>query len=145
MVAGAWLGGTIDTTPAVVAAGTLYRKSAMDIASIVKMSQNLLIGVWAFGLALYFATRVERRTGEEKPRLIDIGYRFPKFILCFIIACLVVSLILASVMGAKQVDAIASVTGGLRGWWFALAFVFIGLGTNFKELIKIGKEDPSYL
>ncbi len=38
MVAGAWLGGTIDTTPAVVAAGTLYSKSAMDIASIVKMS-----------------------------------------------------------------------------------------------------------
>jgi len=37
-VAGAWIGGTIDTTPAVVAAGALYSDKAMQVASIIKMS-----------------------------------------------------------------------------------------------------------
>ncbi|MEM3479238.1 MAG: putative sulfate exporter family transporter, partial [Candidatus Bathyarchaeia archaeon] len=46
-VAGAWIGGTIDTTPAVVAAGALYSDRAMKIASVVKMAQNVLIGVTA--------------------------------------------------------------------------------------------------
>jgi uncharacterized membrane protein YadS len=141
-VAGAWLGGTIDTTPAVVAAGALYSNRAMVFASIVKMSQNVLIGVWAFALALYFATKVERKSGEANPRLIEIWYRFPKFILGFIASSFVVSLFLVPVLGATSVDAIVGVTGGLRAWWFAMAFVSIGLGTNFVELMKIGKGRP---
>jgi len=47
-VAGAWIGGVINTTPAMVAAGLLYSKVAMEYAAIVKMSQNILIGVAAF-------------------------------------------------------------------------------------------------
>ncbi|HCJ65951.1 MAG TPA: hypothetical protein DHV62_01140, partial [Elusimicrobia bacterium] len=37
--AGAWFGGTIDTTAAVVGAGTFYGQEAMKVASVVKMSQ----------------------------------------------------------------------------------------------------------
>ena len=29
-----------------------------------------------------------------------------------------------------------------RKWFFALAFVCIGLGTNFKELVKVGGGKP---
>ncbi|MEM4311648.1 MAG: putative sulfate exporter family transporter [Nitrososphaerales archaeon] len=141
-VAGAWLGGTIDTTPAVVAAGALYSKKAMDVAAIVKMSQNVLIGVWAFALALYFVTKVERKAREANPSPLEIWYRFPKFILGFIIASLVVSLLFVPALGAKQVDGIVGITGGFRAWWFAMGFVSIGLGTNFVELMKIGKGRP---
>ncbi|NHV97950.1 MAG: putative sulfate exporter family transporter [Thaumarchaeota archaeon] len=141
-VAGAWLGGTIDTTPAVVAAGALYSKQAMEVASIVKMSQNVLIGVWAFALALYFATKVERAAGEVRPSLLEIWYRFPKFILGFIASSLIFSLLLTPTLGVKQVDATLSITSSLRSWWFAMAFVSIGLNTNFLELIKVGRGRP---
>jgi uncharacterized membrane protein YadS len=53
-VAGAWFGGNIDTTAAVVGAGTIHSETAAKIASIVKMSQNALMGIVAFILAFYF-------------------------------------------------------------------------------------------
>lgn len=140
-VAGAWIGGTIDTTPAVVAAGALYSSKAMYIASIVKMSQNVLIGVTAFLLALYWALRVERKS-KEKPHPLEIWYRFPKFILGFIIASMVFSLLLVPTLGSESVKSILSVTEGIRRWFFAMAFVCIGLDTKFTEFVKIGKGKP---
>jgi uncharacterized membrane protein YadS len=141
VVAGAWIGGTIDTTPAVVAAGAIYGDKAMAIASVVKMSQNIMIGITAFLLALYWVVRVERKSGE-KPKAIEIWYRFPKFIVGFIIASTMFSLLLVPTMGAERVSAILKITKGLRGWFFALAFVSIGLDTRFTELVKIGKGKP---
>ena len=141
-VAGAWLGGTIDTTPAVVAAGALYSKQAMEVASIVKMSQNVLIGVWAFALALYFATKVERGSGGSRPSLLEIWYRFPKFILGFIASSMIFSLLLIPTLGVEHVNATLGITTSLRGWWFAMAFVSIGLNTNFLELLRMEKGRP---
>ncbi len=140
-VAGAWIGGTIDTTPAVVAAGALYSRTSMDVAAIVKMSQNVLIGVAAFVMALFWVFRVERRAGE-KPSAMEIWYKFPKFILGFIVASLVFSLLLVPILGAEPVDVTLGVTKGLRGWFFALAFVCIGLETKFTELAKMGRGKP---
>jgi len=140
-VVGAWIGGTIDTTPAVVAAGALYSNKAMQVASILKMSQNVMIGVAAFLLALYWVLRVEKRP-EERPRPIEIWYRFPKFVLGFIIASTIFSFLLFPILGGKSVDAILGVTKGLRGWFFAMAFVSIGLDTRFTELLKTGRGRP---
>ena len=78
-VAGAWFGGNVDTTAAVVGAGTIYGETAQQIASIVKQTQNVLIGVVAFLLALYFTTVVEGK--KEKPSASIIWQRFPKFVL----------------------------------------------------------------
>jgi uncharacterized membrane protein YadS len=44
-VTGAWLGGSIDTTGAVVASGTLVGEAALKISTIVKFSQNVLLGL----------------------------------------------------------------------------------------------------
>ena len=46
-VAGAWMGGTIDTTGAVVASGALLGETAEQTAIIVKSSQNVLLGIAA--------------------------------------------------------------------------------------------------
>jgi len=140
-VAGAWVGGTIDTTPAVVAAGALYSDKAMYVASIVKMSQNVLIGVTAFILALYWVLKVERKP-KERPSPKEIWYRFPKFVVGFILASIIFSLLLVPAMGDISVNAILNITKGIRGWFFAMAFVCIGLDTKFKELVKIGKGKP---
>src|SRR4029453_19049782 len=48
VVAGAWLGGTLDTSAAVVAAGEMLGDAGRDSAVVVKLSQNALIGFPAF-------------------------------------------------------------------------------------------------
>ena len=137
ILAGAWLGGTIDTTGAVVAAGAIAGREAMDVAVIVKMSQNALIGVVAFLLAVWAAFR--KKEGAERPNLGEIWYRFPKFVLGFLVASLVFSLFLSE----DNARTITSISGGLRGYWFALAFVSIGLETKVKELVAMHGGRPA--
>lgn len=141
-VAGAWIGGTIDNTASVVASGALFSEQALQIASVVKMSQNILIGVTAFLLALYWTFRVEKKANSDIPKIRELWYRFPKFIIGFMVASVFFSLVLLPTIGQPDVSAIIKVTKGFRGWFFALAFVSIGLNTKFKDLVKIGKGKP---
>jgi uncharacterized integral membrane protein (TIGR00698 family) len=137
-VAGAWIGGVIDTTPAVVAAGALYSDAAMKTASIVKMSQNMMIAVAAFTLSLYWAVRVEKKP-EEKPNLRDIWTRFPKFVLGFMLASIAFTIL--PMIGIATGPAVG-VSKELRGWLFSMAFVSIGINTNFNDLVKTGGGKP---
>ena len=75
-VGGAWLGGTLDTSAAVVAAGELVSDVARDAAVVVKLSQNVLIGVAAFLLTIWWAMRNQQ--GSEKPSVAVIWERFPE-------------------------------------------------------------------
>jgi uncharacterized integral membrane protein (TIGR00698 family) len=139
-VAGAWIGGTIDTTGAVVAAGAIAGPEAMAVAVVVKMAQNVLIGVAAFGLAIWFAFKGQA-AGGEKPSLMDIWTRFPKFVLGFIVASIVFSFF----MSETQAKSIIGTTAAIRGWWFTLAFLCIGLETKFSELIAMGGGKPAFV
>jgi uncharacterized membrane protein YadS len=65
---------------------------------------------------------------------MEIWHRFPKFIVGFLSASLVFSLVLVPLLGHDEVKGILNITKGLRGWWFALAFVAIGLESNFRQL-----------
>ncbi len=152
ILGGAWLGGTIDATGAVVAAGAFLGDHAMTVAATIKMIQNILIGIVAFFVAIYFTMKVEK-TGTGRISAMEIWHRFPKFILGFIGASILFSglyWILGKDMGYSMIDegVISSLTKNLRGWLFCLAFVSIGLATNFKELkhhFKGGKPLVLYL
>ncbi|MCB2213137.1 YeiH family protein [bacterium] len=136
IVGGAWMGGTIDATGAVVAAGAFLGEDAEKVAAVVKMIQNVLIGLVAFVVAVYWTTNVERTKGAPRVPAMEIWYRFPKFIVGFVAASLVFSFILVPSMGLEAVEAevLKPVTVKLRGWLFCMAFVSIGLESNFKEL-----------
>jgi uncharacterized membrane protein YadS len=136
VIGGAWLGGTIDSTGAVAAAGGMLGETALAVAVTIKMIQNILIGVVAFGVAVYWVTCVDREAGQSRPGLIEIWRRFPKFILGFLAASLMFSGIAAlGPAGNATVDAVHDGTSEiLRGWFFCFAFVSIGLETNFQEL-----------
>jgi uncharacterized integral membrane protein (TIGR00698 family) len=137
-VTGAWLGGTIDTTGAVVAAGTIAGKDALQLATVVKMAQNALIGIVAFLLALWATAR--RKGGvAERPNPRELWSRFPKFILGFVAASLFFSLVLSE----KTAVSITAITSGLRSWWFCLAFVSIGLETRVKDLVAMKGGRPA--
>ncbi len=129
-VAGAWFGGNVDTTAAVVGAGTIYGETAQQIASIVKQTQNALIGFVAFGLALYFTTVVEGK--KERPSASVIWKRFPKFVLGFILASLLFT------FGVIQGGDVSGAIKGMKDWAFCLAFVCMGLELSVGEMKKMG-------
>lgn len=143
VLGGAWIGGTIDSTGAVAAAGAILGQDALEVAATIKMIQNILIGVVAFFVAVYWVMRVERTDESVKPSVVEIWRRFPKFILGFVGASIVFSIVHAnSPAESNLIDATIDSTKVLRGWFFCLAFVSIGLETNFRELahyLKGGK------
>ncbi len=141
VLGGAWMGGTIDATGAVAAAGAMLGENALQVAATVKMIQNILIGVVAFCVAVFWVLRVEQAKGQVEPSVVEIWRRFPKFILGFLAASIAFSaLYAASVNGPQIVNGV--INGGtkmLRGWLFCLAFVSIGLETEFRELARFFK------
>ncbi|MED5811348.1 putative sulfate exporter family transporter [Mycolicibacterium sp. 050232] len=139
-VAGAWIGGNIDTTAAVAAAGTIAGEQALQIATIVKTTQNALIGIVAIALTAYFALKVERRSDTPdpavaRPSLREFWDRFPKFVLGFIVASVIGTLYLQFAADGKT--AIATVND-LRTWFLIFAFVAIGLEFSLRGLKEAG-------
>lgn len=145
ILGGAWMGGTIDATGAVAAAGAFLGEKALYVAATIKMIQNVMIGVTAFCVALYWCMKVEQNGTETRTvGAGEIWHRFPKFVLGFLAASIVFSLIdgaLSKEMSGALLDQ-GAVRGGtrlLRGWFFALSFAAIGLSTNFRELAQYFK------
>lgn len=143
ILGGAWMGGTIDSTGAVAAAGEILGDEAGQVAVTIKMIQNILIGVTAFGVAVYWVTCVESKKEDSqiKPDAWEIWYRFPKFVLGFIVASALFSLLYTTLPGGDLIvpAMVKESSKVFRGWFFCLAFVSIGLETNFRELAKFLK------
>jgi uncharacterized membrane protein YadS len=134
-IAGAWFGGNVDTTAAVVGAGTIYGETAQKIASIVKQTQNALIGVVAFLLALYFTTVVEGK--KERPNASIIWQRFPKFVLGFLVTSLLFTFALIPAVG-KETATAGNAIAAMKDWAFCLAFVCMGLELSASGIKKMG-------
>ncbi len=141
-VTGAWLGGSIDTTGAVVASGSLVGETALKVSTIVKFSQNVLLGLAAFAISIYwtYTKNPLAKDKDTKPTLGVIWDRFPKFVIGFIAASLIFSFFLSE-------ETISEVKGSLKnlqGLWFALAFTSIGLETKFADLFNKNSRKPFY-
>jgi len=149
-VGAAWMGGTIDSTGAVAAAGAVLGDAAATVANTVKMIQNVLIGVIAFGVAAYWSAYYAPPGASNTVGISEVWKRFPKFILGFIAASLAFSF-LPSILGANSAMAETvskETTSLLRIWLFCMAFVAFGLETNLRELwryLSTGKPLALYL
>jgi len=143
VVGGAWLGGTLDTTASVTAAAALVGPAALKAGVIIKFSQNVLIGVAAFFIALWWTYRKGAvkpvDSNEPKPGLGVVWERFPKFVLGFIAA----SLLFSFLIPASTTKEVSGILNALRTIWFALAFVAIGLEARFSDLVKIEGGRPA--
>jgi len=145
VIGGAWLGGTLDTTATVTAAGDLVGPIAVKAGVIAKFSQNVFIGVAAFFIAIWWAYKKPK--GEdgvpikaERPGLKIVWERFPKFVLGFVAASLVFSFLLSPTT-AKSVG---PTLNGLRTVWFAIAFISIGMEAKFSSLVKLQGGKPAF-
>jgi len=135
---GAWLGGTIDTTGAVVAAGTLAGETALKVSTIVKFSQNVLLGLAAFTISIYWTYTKNEKTEEDKPSASLIWERFPKFVIGFILA----SILFSFAFHPATVSAVKDPLKSLQTLWFVLAFTTIGLETKFSDIFNSQNQRP---
>ena len=139
-VAGAWLGGTLDTTGSVLAATEMLGETASKTGAVVKLSQNVFIGFAALFISVWWTTRDARPgAAESAPRLRIIWERFPKFVLGFLAASLVFSFLLPQ----DVVKAADKPLKALREIWFTAAFVSIGLETRLHDLVRLGGGRPA--
>lgn len=135
VMGGALIGGTVDSTGAVTVAGTALGETAQTVAVLVKSIQNILIGFIAFAVAIFFTTRVEKKSASEnKVSAAEIWYRLPKFIIGFFVASIIASFVFQPLVGADTVSSINKVLDQYKNWAFVLAFTSIGLDTNFREI-----------
>ena len=137
-IMGAWIGGTVDTTSGVAAASDMINDAANKTAMIVKATQNVLIGVVAFCIATYLASK----GGDGKlhrPSLSLVWEKFPKFVLGFVLASLVFSLLQSNHIfpdwAAKKL-AETSMAKTFSTFFFSLAFVCIGMDTRLKDIVS---------
>lgn len=137
-VAGAWLGGTIDTTAAVVASGKFIGETAEQYSVIIKSAQNVLLGIAAFAISIYWSYK--GTNSEIRPSGAVLWERFPKFVLGFLAASLIFSFAFDAESG-RELSRVAN--KGARGLLFSLAFVCIGLETDFRYIFK--KENTKYI
>jgi len=142
IVGGAWLGGTLDTTASVTAAGQLVGPIATKAGVIVKFSQNVLIGVVALILSIWWAFRNKKQNQPAvttRGSLLIIWERFPKFVLGFIAA----SILFSFAISPETTKHVSGILNGFRVVWFSLAFVAIGLEARFSDLIKLDGGKPA--
>jgi uncharacterized integral membrane protein (TIGR00698 family) len=138
VLAGAWIGGTVDNTAAVAATGAVLGGEAEQSAIIIKSSQNVLLGVAAFLISIYWTfkhskgEKVDGAKYADKPSFRLLWERFPKFVLGFIAASMLFSFIIDPSANRPAMDTIRR----MQGLWFALAFTSIGLETRFASFIN---------
>ena len=137
-IMGAWIGGTIDTTSGVAAASEMVGDEANKTAMIVKATQNVLIGVVAFCIATYLASK-EGNGRLHRPSVRLVWEKFPKFVVGFIVASLVFSLLQSNHIfpdwEAKRL-AETSMAKTFSTFFFSLAFVCIGMDTRLKDIVS---------
>jgi uncharacterized integral membrane protein (TIGR00698 family) len=162
-VAGAWIGTSEFADAAGLAAATAYGNLAetLDTLSgtadqsvfaftLVKVvGRDIWIGIWAVALALIATTYWERSASGDsrKPQLAEVWWRFPKFVIGFLVASLFVTLITSGYtleefereVGGTLIAPIRN----MRSWAFIFCFLSIGLTTRFRELTSAGSK-PFY-
>ena len=139
VVTGAWIGGSELADAAGLASAALVGEKAVRAFSLVKLNRDVLIGVLSFIFATLAVTRWSGAEGTSKrPSAGVIWERFPKFVLAFLAASVIVT-VLVVYKGQAMVDAhLIAVLKTFRTWLFTLTFLCIGLNTRIREIGALG-------
>jgi uncharacterized integral membrane protein (TIGR00698 family) len=156
-VAGAWIGTSEFADAAGFAAAQAYGNFAGNVPGIAGkaddavwaftlmkvVGRDVWIGIWAFIMAIIATTRWEVETGR-KPEAAEIWWRFPKFVIGFLIASVFLTVVSAKysfvdfgkIVNPKLIGPIKD----MRTWAFIFCFLSIGLTTRFRELARAGSK-----
>jgi uncharacterized integral membrane protein (TIGR00698 family) len=157
-VAGAWIGTSEFADAAGLAAAQAYGNLAGQVPGIAGTSDQAIfsftlmkvvgrdvwIGIWAFVLAIIATTRWEATEIGQRPNAAQIWWRFPKFVIGFILASAFITWATADYSLADYNKIITPVlvapVKDLRTWAFIFCFLSIGLTTRFRELASAGRK-----
>lgn len=160
-IAGAWIGTSEFADAAGLAAAQTYggyaghvsgitghADAAIDAYTLMKViGRDIWIGIWALILSIVATTRWEATGVEGRAGAGEIWRRFPKFVIGFLVASLVVTAISHGYDYAQyQQSLVPKLIGpvkNLRTWAFIFCFFSIGLTTRFADLAKAGAK-PFY-
>jgi uncharacterized membrane protein YadS len=107
------------------------------------VGRDIWIGIWALVLSIVATTRWDDTGIENRAGAGEIWQRFPKFVIGFLAASIVITLV-AQWVGHADFTKLATpglVTPikNLRTWAFAFGFLSIGLTTRASDLAGIGR------
>jgi uncharacterized integral membrane protein (TIGR00698 family) len=156
-VGGAWIGTSEFADAAGLAAAQTYGNLASHGAvagtsdqaifayTLIKVvGRDVWIGIWAFILAVIATTQWERAQSGRKPEAAEIWWRFPKFVIGFLVTSLLVTAVTTGYTLADYnknvVPSLVAPIKDLRTWAFIFCFLSIGLTTRFRELVSVGKK-----
>jgi uncharacterized membrane protein YadS len=155
-VAGAWIGTSEFADAAGLAAAQAYAgyaghvpqvtgspEAAITSFTLMKViGRDVWIGIWAFILSIVATTRWESTGVNRKPDAGEIWRRFPKFVVGFLLASLLVTIVTASATYAQFKSSFTPELVGpiknFRTWAFIFCFLSIGLTTRLRELATAG-------
>lgn len=123
---GAWAGTAINDTSQVVAAGFSYSQEAGRIATMIKLTRNVLMAPIILLVSFFYGKKV--RGQEEKASLSSL---FPTFVLGFLVMAFLNTLNLIPLSLGEAIDALSSSL-------ILLALAGIGLSVDLKSLKSIG-------
>ncbi len=156
-VAGAWIGTSEFADAAGFAAAQAYGNMAGTVPGIPGspesavwgftlmkvVGRDIWVGIWAFVLAIIATTRWEVKDGK-KPEIAEIWWRFPKFVIGFALASILVTIISSNYDFAEFNKVVKPLLiapiKNLRTWSFIFCFFCIGLTTRFRELASTGSK-----
>jgi uncharacterized membrane protein YadS len=148
-VAGAWIGTSEFADAAGFAAATTYghmvgnEDAAVKAFTLMKViGRDIWIGIWAVVWAAIATIVWEKKETGRAPDAREIWWRFPKFVIGFFVA----SLLMTAFTGAFSIAELNSSVrpnlilplASLRTWAFIFCFLSIGLTTRFRELHAVG-------
>ncbi len=156
-IAGAWIGTSEFADAAGIAAAQTYGglvghngitgsgdQTVFAFTLMKVVGRDVWIGIWAFVLAVVATTRWEKGELGRKANAAEIWWRFPKFVIGFLVASIVVTWV---TRGYSLGDFNKIVNPGLvgpikdlRSWAFIFCFLSIGLTTRFRELAGAGRK-----
>lgn len=147
-VAGAWVG-TSEFADAAgfAAAQTLASATGTDAPvqtfTLMKViGRDIWVGIWAFVLAIISCLAWESTGDRSRVKAAVIWERFPKFVIGFFAASVIMS-VSAALVGEHLWKTslnpfVVAPIKTLRTWTFIFAFLCIGLTTRFRELARFG-------
>ena len=155
-IAGAWIGTSEFADAAGLAAAQAYSgyaghidgiagtpEAAVNAFTLMKViGRDVWIGIWAFVLSFVATTRWESTGVSGRVPAGEIWNRFPKFVLGFLAASLIISVVAAGLPYGEYkrvlVPALVQPLQVLRTWAFLFCFLSIGLTTRFRDLFAAG-------
>lgn len=141
LFAGTAVNDTSSVTAAAAAWDGIHGSNTLDTATIVKLTRTLAIIPITLVLA-FVRLRREKKSAEESDSSVNLKNIFPMFILYFILASVITTLVTTVFSGSSAVlDTANSVFGFLKDlskFFIIMAMSAIGLNTNIVGLVKSG-------